>query len=190
MQAGHSWQEAATRAGIQTSRSAAYRLLQNARTRGKAAFQDGRHGHSAKLREAVLQWLLATCRAAPQMPSREVQAALQDQFGIHVSIGHLNCVRVQLGIGNNIGHQKKIASGVSLKGTSVARGRWGLAARRHCTRDRIAGNLRACIACLCTPFHLTSCAPFFHLTPKPLTHSALFVSCWPLTSLGFARLHR
>lgn len=76
-------------------------------TRGEAAFQDGRYGHPAKLREAVLQWLVATCRAAPQMPSREVQAALQDQFGVHVSLGHLNRVRAQLGIGNHVGRSKK-----------------------------------------------------------------------------------
>jgi hypothetical protein len=44
---------------------------------------------------------------APQMPSREVQAALQEQFGIHVSIGHLNRVRAQLGIGNHVGRSKK-----------------------------------------------------------------------------------
>jgi hypothetical protein len=41
------------------------------------------------------------------MPSREVQAILQDQFGIHVSIGHLNCVRAQLGTGNHVGRSKK-----------------------------------------------------------------------------------
>ncbi|GHO47296.1 hypothetical protein [Ktedonospora formicarum] len=64
-------------------------------------------GHPAKLREAVLQWLMAICRANPQMPSREVQVALQEQFGIQVSIGHLNRVRAQLGIGNHVGRLKK-----------------------------------------------------------------------------------
>src|SRR6266699_3019448 len=52
MQAGHRWQEAAAQAGIQVSRSTAYRLMHQVRTRGKAAFQDGRHGHPAKLRAA------------------------------------------------------------------------------------------------------------------------------------------
>jgi transposase len=77
------------------------------RTQGEAALQDGRHGHPAKLREAVLQWLQAFCRTSPQTPSREVQAALQEQFGIQVSIGHLNRVRAQLGIGNHVGRLKK-----------------------------------------------------------------------------------
>jgi hypothetical protein len=45
MQAGHSWQEAATMAGVQISRSAAYRLLQKVRTQGEEGLRDGRHGH-------------------------------------------------------------------------------------------------------------------------------------------------
>ena len=68
-----------------------YRLLQAVRTQGEAALQDGRHGHPAKLREAeAFEWLQAFCRSAPQIPSREVQGALQERSGIHVSIGHLN----------------------------------------------------------------------------------------------------
>jgi len=51
-------------------------------------------------------WLRAF-RADPQMPSREVQAALQEQFDIYVSIGHLNRVRGQLGIENHRGRSKK-----------------------------------------------------------------------------------
>lgn len=110
MQAGHSWREAATRAGIQTSRSAAYRLLQNVRTRGEAALQDGRHGHPTKLREVVRQWLERTCREAPHTPSHGVQAALQERFGILVSIGHLNRVRAKLGVGSRTVHREKNCS--------------------------------------------------------------------------------
>lgn len=54
MQAGHSWREAATRAGIQTSRAAAYRLLQNVRTRGEAALQDPTGCATSVLREVEL----------------------------------------------------------------------------------------------------------------------------------------
>src|SRR5260370_25086931 len=57
MQAGHGWQEASAQAGIQVSRSTAYRLLRQVRTRGKVAFQDGRHGHPAKLRTNERVWL-------------------------------------------------------------------------------------------------------------------------------------
>jgi len=107
MQMGYPWQKAATTAGLQISRSTAYRWVQGVQSRGEAALLDERHGHPTKLREAMLQWLVAACRANPQMPSREVQAALQEQFGIHVSLGHLNRVRAQLGIGNHVGRSKK-----------------------------------------------------------------------------------
>jgi transposase len=112
MQAGYPWHQAAATVGLQISRSTAYRLRHSVQTRGEAAFQDRRQGHPAKLREAVLQWLQAFCHASPQMPSREVQAALQEQFGIHVSIGHLNRVRAELSIGNHVGRSKKTANGL------------------------------------------------------------------------------
>jgi transposase len=97
LQAGCSWQEAATRAGVQTSRSAAYRLLQKGRTQGAIALQDGRHGHPAKLREPVLQWLKDYCQANPQTPSHMLQQALWQHFGLRVSISHLNATRAALG---------------------------------------------------------------------------------------------
>lgn len=86
MQKGYPWQKAAAMAGLHISRSTAYRLVQAVQTRGEAAFQDARQGHPAKLREAVLQWLVAACRANPQMPSRAVQAALQEQFGLYLPL--------------------------------------------------------------------------------------------------------
>jgi transposase len=107
MQAGYPWHKAVAATGLHISRSTAYRLVQAAQTQGEAAFQDKRQGHPGKLRDAILQWLVATCHAHPQMPSREVQAALQEQFGISVSIGHLNRVRAQLGMKNHRGRSKK-----------------------------------------------------------------------------------
>ena len=98
--AGYRWQEASAQAGIQVSRSTAYRLLRQVRTRGKAAFQDGRHGHPAKLRTAQRVWLETYYRASPGTPSRVVQTALQAQFDIQVSIGYLNQVRANLGLGS------------------------------------------------------------------------------------------
>jgi transposase len=54
MQAGHHWKEAGAGAGVQTSRSTAYRWWQAYRSQGEKALQDGRHGHPAKAREPVL----------------------------------------------------------------------------------------------------------------------------------------
>jgi transposase len=100
MQAGHRWQEAAAQAGIQVNRSTAYRLIHQVRTRGKAAFQDGRHGHPAKLRTAERTWLESYCHTSPCTPSRVVQAAFQERFGLQISIGYLNQVRASLGLGS------------------------------------------------------------------------------------------
>src|SRR5258708_7348221 len=93
-------------------------------------------------------------------------------------------------LGITLGARKKTANAVFSTGSPVARGCWRLAPRRRRARDRIAGNPRACIACLCIPFHLTPCSPLFHITSKSLTHPALFGGCWSLTQLGFTQLHR
>jgi len=100
IQAGHTWQEAAARAGVPISRSAAYRLVHKVRTVGVSTWQDGRHGHPAKLREPVQQWLKAYCQAAPGTPSHIVQQALENRCGVLVSISHLNATRAALGLGS------------------------------------------------------------------------------------------
>ncbi|HEY6408688.1 MAG TPA: helix-turn-helix domain-containing protein [Ktedonobacteraceae bacterium] len=100
MQAGQPWQAAATAAGIQVSRSTAYRWRQAVRTRGEAALQDGRQGHPAKVLPRVLHWLESGCRATPQIPSSELQRELQEQLGVRISISHLNAVRASHGWSN------------------------------------------------------------------------------------------
>ncbi|HVB22225.1 MAG TPA: hypothetical protein VNG51_09795 [Ktedonobacteraceae bacterium] len=112
MQAGHSWHEAAARAGVQIGRSAAYQLLRNVRLRGNAALQDGRHGHPSK---PVREFLENTCREAPDTPSHVLQAALQEQFDILVSIGHLNRVRAELGLSSRMVHRGKNSSSLALQ---------------------------------------------------------------------------
>lgn len=54
MQAGSPWHKAAATAGLQISRSTAYRLLQAVRTRGEEALRDGRHGHLQRSTERLL----------------------------------------------------------------------------------------------------------------------------------------
>ena len=86
-------------AGVQISRRASYRLLRKVRTESeklacKMADMDAPH----KLREPVLQWLKDYCRAAPSIPSHEVQQALENRFGIRVSVSHLNATRTALGL--------------------------------------------------------------------------------------------
>lgn len=82
MEQGTSWKEAAASAGLHISRSTAYRWLDIWRTQREAAFQDGRHGHPAKLRGPALTFLEEMVKAAPETSSREVQAALHQQFDL------------------------------------------------------------------------------------------------------------
>ena len=98
MQAGHSWHEAATRVGFQTSRASAYRLLRRVRIEGAAALEDQRHGHPTKLRQPVRDWLAVFCRTPPEATGRAVQAALLKEFGLEVSISQINRLRAALGI--------------------------------------------------------------------------------------------
>src|SRR5438105_6470408 len=100
MEAGISWQEAATTAGVQTSRATAYRWKQEARTRGEAALQDGRHGHPAKVLPPVLHLLESRCRATSLVASSQLQKELQEQLGVRISISHLNAVRATHGWSN------------------------------------------------------------------------------------------
>lgn len=98
MQAGQPWQEAAQIAGVHTSRSTAYRWLQQFRTRGEAALHDGRCGHTAKMHKPVQEWLEARCRQEPALPSSFLQKELNAHLGVLVSITHLNRIRAAQGL--------------------------------------------------------------------------------------------
>ena len=98
MQAGQPWQAAA--AGIQVSRSTAYRWQQEVRTRGEAALQESRQGHPAKVLPPVLHWLESRLQASSLVPSSHLQRELQEQLGVRISISHLNAVRASHGWSN------------------------------------------------------------------------------------------
>ncbi len=100
MEQGLPWHEAAKRAGLQISQSTAYRLRQRMRQGGKQALREGRHGHPAKLRGEVRQWLEETCRQAPHTPSHEVQTQLAERFCLTISVSQINRVRATLGVSN------------------------------------------------------------------------------------------
>jgi transposase len=100
MEQGLPWHEAAKQAGLQISQATAYRLRQRMRQGGKLALQEGRHGHPAKLRGEVREWLEETCRQAPHTPSHEIQEQLVERFALPVSVSQLNRVRAALGVSN------------------------------------------------------------------------------------------
>jgi transposase len=100
MEQGLPWHEAASRAGLQICQSTAYRLRQRMRQGGEQALREGRHGHPAKLRGEVRQWLEETCQHAPHTPSHEVQTQLAQRFALQVSVSQINRVRAMLGVSN------------------------------------------------------------------------------------------
>jgi len=101
MQKGQSWQIAAAQAGVQTSRSNAYRLWLAVRQRGETVLSDGRHGHPIKLRGEARTFLEDSCRKTPQIPSSTVQTALRERLNLSVSISQINRVRAALGVSNS-----------------------------------------------------------------------------------------
>jgi len=98
---GRPWKEVAHQAGYPLKRSGAYRLLREVRMRGDDALRDGRHGHPAKMRGPARQWLADYCRGDPAVAGATVQAALQERFGLAVSVSQINRVRVALGVGRS-----------------------------------------------------------------------------------------
>jgi len=98
--AGQSWQATVSQSGLHISRSAAYRLRQQARDEDKAAlvFLDDRHGHPYKLTKLVCLWMVEFCTNNPQVASSRVQAELKSTFGIEVSVSQINRVRAAKGV--------------------------------------------------------------------------------------------
>lgn len=107
MQAGTSWREAARQAGVPTSRSTAYRWFQAYRVQGEAALRDGRHGHPAKVREPVLQWLECRCRDDPHLASSQLQQECQERFGITISLTHFRHIRATHGLKRRVARAGK-----------------------------------------------------------------------------------
>jgi transposase len=75
-----------------------YRLLKRVRAEGEMAYRDQRHGHPIKLRGEVRTFLIQMCQATPSISSPLVQQALQERFGLSISVSQLNRVRASLGL--------------------------------------------------------------------------------------------
>jgi transposase len=93
---GCSWREAVQAAGVQMSRATAYRLRQRMLAHGEDALGERRQGHPTKVRGAVRIWLVGYYQQHPHAPGKAVQALLEGQCGMRVSVTHLNRVRAAL----------------------------------------------------------------------------------------------
>ncbi len=93
---GHSWRKAIQVAGIQVSRATAYRFRQVVLAQGEEALREKRAGHPSKVRGAARTWLEAYYQHHPRAPGKAVQALLEEQCGVRVSVTHLNRMRAAL----------------------------------------------------------------------------------------------
>jgi transposase len=98
MQAGHPWQEAVAAAGLPLHRSGAYALLKRVKTQGQLALTERRRGQFHTFTPLIRTWIQDTCQADPHIPSHRLQQQIVTQFGITVSISHLNAVRASLDV--------------------------------------------------------------------------------------------
>jgi transposase len=93
---GCSWREAVQAAGVQMSRATAYRQRQRLLAGGEADWHDRRQGHATKVRGAVRTWLEGYYQHHPRASGKAVQALLEEQYGVRVSVTHLNRLRAAL----------------------------------------------------------------------------------------------
>lgn len=95
---GASVQQARSQSGVPMHRATVYRLLQRVRAQGETGYTDGRHGHPIKLRGEVRTFLIELCHATPSVSSPVVQHAIEERFGLAISVSQLNRVRASLGL--------------------------------------------------------------------------------------------
>jgi transposase len=97
---GASVQQAMATIAIPIHRATVYHLLKRVHTEGETAFSDGRHGHPIKLRGEIRTFLIELCQVSPHTPSPHVQTALQERFGLIISVSQINRMRATLGLSN------------------------------------------------------------------------------------------
>jgi|GEM_PF-299029 len=97
---GQSWAKATQQLGYPLKHSRAYQLLKEARAKGQVIWHDNRHGHPAKFRAEVRDWLKQVCQAAPQTTGKVLQTQIRQKFKQEVSTVHINRLRLQLGLAN------------------------------------------------------------------------------------------
>ena len=111
---GASVQQARSQSGVPMHRATVYRLLQRVRAQGETGYTDGRHGHPIKLRGEVRTFLIELCQATPSVSSPVVQHAIEERFGLALSVSQLNRVRASLGLSRCSVPREKKAQNVPL----------------------------------------------------------------------------
>lgn len=98
MLSGQSPEEAIKSSGVAVSIRSAYRWLADYDEQGDGGLQEKRGGVIWKFTDEMRDWLSVRCQAEPQVSARQLQELLLKDFGVQLSLSHINQVRVDSGL--------------------------------------------------------------------------------------------
>ena len=104
---GKSYQESINDAQIRASERSVYRWVDRYNEEGDRGLREGRRGVVWKVTDEIRAWLVECCEEAPWLSARQLQAQLQETFGVVVSLSHINQIRIDEGVSKAIILPKK-----------------------------------------------------------------------------------
>ena len=99
---GKSHQEAIDEAQITISVRSVYRWVQDYREDGEPSLYERRRGVVWKVSDEIRAWIVECCEETPSLSAKQLQAQLQETFGVVVSISHINQIRINEGVSKSI----------------------------------------------------------------------------------------
>ncbi|MEW5956889.1 MAG: hypothetical protein AB1801_04135 [Chloroflexota bacterium] len=75
-----------------------------------AALIDGRHGHAQKVRAEMKEWLYERKRQDETLTGPQLVVGLKQQFGVDLSLGHVNHLLRQVALSRQTGRPPKPAA--------------------------------------------------------------------------------
>ena len=99
---GKSHQEAIDEAQITISVRSVYRWVQDYCEDGEPSLYERRRGVVWKVSDEIRAWIVECCEETPSLSAKQLQAQLQETFGVVVSISHINQIRINEGVSKSI----------------------------------------------------------------------------------------
>ncbi len=96
--AGHSWQEANERSGLNYSKSGIQHLYRNWKEQGDEVLEDKRQGQPYKVTGEVREWLVERCEEEGEVHSPQLVEEIKSRFGVELHHDYVNLLRNQLGL--------------------------------------------------------------------------------------------
>jgi transposase len=91
---GKSHQEAIDEAQITISVRSVYRWVQDYREDGESSLYERRRGVVWKVSDEIRAWIVECCEETRSLSAKQLQAQLEETFGVVVSISHINQIRI------------------------------------------------------------------------------------------------